>query len=120
MHDRAIWKELEIADNEKNILADLGFLGAEKNQGNLILPFRKPRKSKTNDPELRDTQKQLNQAISRLRVRIEHAFAAIKRLKIVGAKIRLRAFDSRDLVMKIATAIHNMRMSFRKYIRNHS
>lgn len=116
VHDKAIWDQLQITEYEQNILGDLGFLGAEKNQQNLILPFRKPRKSKTHSPKLRPTQKQINQTISSLRVRIEHAFASIKRLKI----IRLKSFDKRDQIMRIATAIHNLRMIFRKPVSIHS
>jgi hypothetical protein len=120
VHDRAIMAEISIKDFEQSILADLGFLGAEREYENLILPFRKPRKSKNNDPVLRETQIQINQAISSLRVRVEHAFASIKRLKIIREKIRLKSYDMRDLMMRIATAMHNFRLGSRKPIINQS
>ena len=87
---------------------------------NLILPFRKPQKSRKNDPVLKDTQTQINQVISSLRVIVEHAFASIKRLKIIRDKIRLKSYDIRDVMMRIATALHNFRLRARKPILNQS
>ena len=89
----------------------LGFKGIDKDCPNAIIPFKNPKKG-----ELSELQKQINREIGKCRVRIEHAFASIKRLKIIRNKIRLKTYEVRDRIMAIATALHNLRMA----IRNHS
>ena len=113
-HDKAIWNDSQIQLGDQPLLADLGFLGIDKTHPTAMIPFKKPRNG-----ALRETQKQINKALSRLRVRIEHVFAAIKRLKIIREKIRLKSYDIRDQMMRIAAAIHNLRIDFRA-LRNHS
>lgn len=108
VHDKTIWDDLEVGDKGINILMDLGFLGAEKTHENIILPFKKPKNG-----ELTDLQKKINHEISKIRVKVEHAFAGIKTLKIVRNKIRLKYFEVRERVMKIATGLHNLRRKFR-------
>lgn len=108
IHDKTIWDEFDIELGDQPLLADLGFLGIDKTHPTTILPFKKPKGGK-----LRETQKQLNKAISSLRVKVEHVFAAIKRLKIIRDKIRLKSYDIRDQMMRIATALHNLRVDFR-------
>ncbi len=49
--------------------------------------------------ELAEEQKQINKAINQIRIRIEHAFAGIKSLKIIRNKIRLKTYDIRDQMM---------------------
>lgn len=115
VHDKALWDDLVIEPFEQNLLADLGFLGIDKTHPNSILPFKKPRKSK-----LTETQKQINKVISGLRIRIEHAFSGVKCLKIIRNKIRLKSYDIRDQMMRIATALHNLRLNFRNPLINHS
>lgn len=112
MHDKALWDELEVEPVEQNLLADLGFQGIELTHQNAILPFKKPKNG-----ELTPAQKQINQVISRLRIRIEHAFSGIKRLKIIRNKIRLKSYEIREQMMRIATALHNFRMVFRSKLR---
>ncbi|UZR99285.1 transposase family protein [Chondrinema litorale] len=115
IHDKTIWNDLNIQAMSINLLADLGFQGAQHNHPNIILPYKTPKNAK-----LTDLQKQINQVINSLRVRIEHAFAGVKRLKIIRNKIRLRTEDVRDSVMMIATALHNLRVDFRKPLISHS
>ena len=61
-------------------------------------------------------QKLINKGkgISSIRIRIEHAFLGVKRLKIVKEKISLRADEISDRIMLIATGIHNLRVRFRQ------
>ncbi len=86
------------------MLADLGFLGIEKKCPNAILPYKKP-----TNKELTGLQKQINRGIGAARVRIEHAFSGVKRLKIIRNKIRLKPYLVRDMVFKIAVGLHNLR-----------
>ena len=104
VHDKAIWDQIQLELSPLNLLADLGFIGIDKDHPNVILPYKKPRNG-----ELTDLQKQINKTIGKWRVRIEHAFSGVKRLKIIRNKIRLKSYDVRDRIMKIATALHNLR-----------
>ncbi|MFY0599211.1 MAG: transposase [Cyclobacteriaceae bacterium] len=108
VHDKTIWDELDLKLSDHNLLADLGFVGIEKSCPNAILPFKKPR-----GKELTELQKRVNKAIGSARIRIEHAFSGVKRLKIIRNKIRLETYQVRDRVFKIAVALHNLRVSYR-------
>ena len=107
-HDKTIWEQLQIEPGPVNWLADLGFLGIDKEHPNVVLPFKKPKKG-----ELTELQKQINRALGSCRVRIEHAFSGIKRLKVIRNKIRLKSYKVRDQVMLVAAAMHNLRLHFR-------
>ena len=113
-HDKVIWDDCQIQLGDQPLLADLGFLGIDKMYPTALIPFKKPRNG-----ALRETQKQINRGLSSLRVRIEHVFAAIKRLKIIREKIRLKSYDIRDQMMRMAAALHNLRVDFRA-LRNNS
>lgn len=107
-HDKSIWDRINFKFEDKNLLADLGFIGIDKEYLNVILPYKKPKNS-----ELTDLQKEINKKIGSIRVRIEHAFSGIKRLKIIRNKIRLKSYEIRDQVFRIAAALHNLRIEFR-------
>lgn len=115
VHDKTLWDQAEIDHTPLNLLADLGFAGVEKEYPNAVLPYKKPRNG-----ELTALQKSINQGISRIRVRVEHAFSGVKRLKIIRNKIRLKGYQARDAVMRIAAALHNLRTTFRNPVLNHS
>ena len=93
---------------DHNLLADLGFVGIEKDFPDAILPFKKPP-----GKALTALQKQINKAIGSARIRVEHAFSGVKRLRIIRNKIRLKTYQVRDQVFKIAAALHNLRVSYR-------
>ena len=113
-HDKTIYDDVKIITGGVPLLMDLGFLGAEKDN-TIILPFKKQKGGKLNA-----VQKQINQAISKLRVKIEHAFAGIKRLKIVRDTIRIRGYEKKQIVIKIAAALHNFRLTLRSHLQNDS
>lgn len=114
-HDKAIWDDLSSEPFDQKMLVDLGFLGIEKRYPNAILPFKKPLNG-----NLSEEEKKINRVISQLRVRIEHAFFGVKRLKIIRNMIRLKSYEIRDQIMRIATALHNLRLAFRDPLQNHS
>ena len=113
-HDKTVFGELELTINEVPFLLDLGFLGVNEDE-NIVLPFKKPRGG-----SLTPVQKQLNKAISSLRVKVEHAFAGMKRLKMIKNKIRIPCYQKRQRIVKIAAAIHNLRIAFRTHLINYS
>lgn len=108
VHDKTIWDQVSFRFKDRNLLADLGFVGIDKDHPNAIVPYKKPKNS-----ELNDLQKKINKEIGSARVRIEHAFAAMKRLKVVRNKIRLKSYKIRDQVFRIAAGLHNLRLEFR-------
>ena len=88
--DKTIWDALSMENNGICLLMDWGFLGAEKQDNAILLPFKKAPKQ-----ELGKVKKQLNKAMGKLRGIIEHAFAGVKRLKIMRQKIRIRAYQKK-------------------------
>lgn len=108
LHDKTLWDEIGLKPSPVTIIADLGFLGADKENENVILPY----KSSKHHP-LTTLQKQINKAIAQVRVRVEHAFAGVKRLRVVKEKIRLRTSQILDRIMDIAVGLHNLRVTFR-------
>lgn len=107
IHDKTIWDQIQFDFGQLNVLVDLGFVGAEKDHPNVILPYKKP-KNKT----LSSLQKDINRAIGSARVTVEHGFSGVKRLKIIRNKIRLKSYQVRDQVFKIAVALHNLRIEY--------
>jgi hypothetical protein len=55
-----------------------------------------------------------NQRISRVRVRIEHAIAGIKRARIVKDVLRNTKEGFSDLVIVLASGLHNFRVELRR------
>jgi len=107
-HDKTIYDELEINVDGVPFLLDLGFQGVDEN-GSTMIPFKKPR-----EQELTTVKKQINRAMSTLRVKIEHVFAGLKRLRMLKEKIRIPSYSKRQTIVKIAAAIHNLRVNQRK------
>lgn len=114
-HDKTVFDGLDIDTGTVPFLMDLGFLGTEDSDPTILLPFKKPKEGKLNK-----VQQQLNKAMASARVKVEHAFAGVKRLKIIGQKIRIPSYQKRQCIVKIATAIHNMRVSCRNAIQLYS
>jgi len=108
VHDKIIWDHIDFEFNDLNVLVDLGFVGVDKKCPNAILPYKKPRNG-----QLTELQKQINRGIGATRVKIEHAFGGVKRLKIVRNKIRLKTYFVRDIAFKIAVGLHNLRVESR-------
>lgn len=111
-HDKTIWDDGQVEiEGGICLIADLGFLGIDKDYPNAILPFKKPK-----EEELEPHKKKINKDIASVRVKIEHAFAGVKRLKIIRNKIRLKTFQIRETMFKMAVALHNMRVQYRYMI----
>ncbi len=87
IHDKKILDDLDIKCGSVSLVMDLGFLGAPEEHPTAILPIKKPKGKKLNK-----IAKQFNQRLASARVKIEHAFAGIKRLKIIRQKIRIPCY----------------------------
>ena len=59
-------------------------------------------------------QKRHNRKLSRVRVRVEHALAGVKRSRIVKDLFRNTKGQFSDLVMAVACGLHNLRVRRRK------
>ena len=109
MHDKALAEEMELRFPQGGVLMqDLGFLAFDPGKVKIVMPEKKPK-----NKSLSREDKAFNQLISSMRVRVEHAIAGIKRLRIVQEKIRLRIEDMQDQVMLIAVGLHNLRRAYR-------
>ena len=89
---------------------DTGFQGFELEGVAILQPKKKPR-----GKELSEEEKQRNQVISSVRVRIEHVISGVKRCRIVKDKYRNWLKGFRDVVMGIACGLHNLRLQFRPW-----
>jgi hypothetical protein len=89
---------------------DTGFQGFELEDIAILQPKKKPR-----GKELSEEEKQKNQAISSVRVRIEHVISGVKRCRIVKDKYRNWLRGYRDAVMVVACGLHNLRLQFRPW-----
>ena len=106
VHDKKICDIEEYSFPERFLLRyDLGYIGyAPEN-----VAIEKPHKNTKLKP-LTGQQKLENKTISGKRVSIEQAISGVKRLRIVADKIRTYCRVFRNSVMKIACAIHNLRV----------
>lgn len=64
-NDKTIWDQIEFDFGELNVLADLVFLEAEKEQPNVILPYKKPKNG-----DITAIQKDINKVIGSVREKI--------------------------------------------------
>ena len=83
-------------------LFDLAFLGLASEYENVVIPKKKPK-----GKELTEKQKNSNKKISRVRVRIENAFAGVKRLRIVYNVSRTRRDEFIDMTFIVACGLWN-------------
>ena len=114
VHDKKICDNEKYSFPEKFLLRyDLGYIGY--NPGDATI--EKPHKNTKLKP-LTGQQKLENKTISAERVTIEQAISGVKRLKIVSDKIRTYCREFRNSVMKIACAIHNLRV--RSHMRSYT
>lgn len=113
VHDKALADEEALCFPSGQLLRqDTGYQGYAPEGAVLIQPQKKPRKA-----SLSEEQKATNQAISSKRVVIEHAINGVKRLHCLSGHLRMRGWSIRDLLMRVGTALHNLRVQspFRRY-----
>ncbi len=107
-HDKSILDDLTIETGDLSLIFDSGFQGVQNEFENAIIPYKKSKKGKLNE-----VQKSTNKAIGSVRIKIEHAFAGVKRLRIIHEKIRIKIFEKREQIMRIAVGLHNLRCTIR-------
>jgi hypothetical protein len=110
-HDKKLADESNYALPEgSTLLQDTGFQGFTVDDVSIVQPKKKPK-----GKELSQDEKDSNQAISRIRVRIEHVINGVKRYRIVKDKCRNWLKGFKDRIMEIACGLHNFRLKFRPW-----
>lgn len=87
---------------------DLGFIGYENSNVNLVIPHKTPKNG-----ELTKEQKADNQIIASYRIRNEHAIGGMKRCRIMKDTIRIHNSNQRSLIFSSCAGLHNLRTVFR-------
>lgn len=106
VHDFKMFKDKGFSVDEKiKIVADLGFLGIDKEHKNAKIPHKK-----TKLKPLSDTQKEENRKQSSKRVPIEHVNRDCKIFKICGTKYRGKHKNYEE-TWRLVVAIVNLKKS---------
>lgn len=106
MHDKTILEEeskIEKLSDKQKILVDLAFLGIGNEYNNVYMPIKKPK-----GKELTRRQKEKNKKLSRTRVKIENAFAGVKRLRVVVYTARAKRESFINMIFLIACGLWNL------------
>ncbi len=109
VHDKTIVDEEAWSFPQGIVLhQDLGFQGHAPKGLVVQMPYKKPRTK-----ELTEAQKLQNKQKAAVRVKIEHIIGKVKVYRIVKDTIRLWKPGIKDLVMEIACALHNFKLSYK-------
>jgi hypothetical protein len=87
---------------------DTGFQGYEPAGVLTWQPTKKPK-----GQPLSGETRHLNRVLASTRIGVEHALAGVKRSRIVSDLFRNTKVGFTDMVMEVACALHNLRVSFR-------
>lgn len=110
-HDKKLADETNYALPPGSRLAqDTGFQGFTLDGVAILQPKKKPR-----GQALTDMEKHINQWLSSIRIRIEHAISGVKRYRIVKDKIRNWKPGFKDAVFETCCGLHNFRLNFRPW-----
>lgn len=71
-------------------------------------------KKKPKGKELTDMEKHVNQWISSIRIRVEHAINGVKRYRIVKDRIRNWKKGFKDSVIETCCGLHNLATNLRR------
>ncbi|BET37727.1 transposase family protein [Spiroplasma ixodetis] len=103
VHDFQILKNSNLEFSEKTIIiGDLGYQGIQNIYKNTILPIKKNKNKK-----LTKQEKIYNKIISKIRIKVEHVFAWLKRFKILINKCRKSIFRLMCLRFNLLFEIFN-------------
>ncbi len=111
------WHDKALADDEtyrlpaqSMLYQDMGFQGFTVAGVIIVQPKKKPR-----GDDLTAEEKEKNQRINRIRVRIEHVIGSVKRYWIVKDKLRLWREHIHDMLMETCCGLHNFRLRYRPW-----
>lgn len=89
--------------------ADTGYIGLKIRGTKILMPKKKPK-----GIDLTETEKELNRALSRVRVGVEHSIRGIKISRICKDTFRNWVVNYEDEVMEVGCGLHNFRVSSRQ------
>jgi DDE superfamily endonuclease/Helix-turn-helix of DDE superfamily endonuclease len=105
-HDKKVADDQQIPfPAGSSLWKDTGFQGYEPEHTTTFQPKKKPKGG-----TLTAEERAINQAISRVRIAIEHTIGGVKLFRIVSDVYRNRKAGLEDLVMLIACGLHNFRV----------
>jgi DDE superfamily endonuclease len=110
MHDKKMADTLYSIRAGFVLWQDTGYQGYQPEGVEIKQPIKKPR-----GKELSDEQKEYNQLISQVRVRVEHAIGSMKRYRIVKDECRLRKNSFVHTVLHTCAALHNFRIKLKPF-----
>ena len=89
---------------DHRVRVDLGFLGFEKDYvcKELFLPHKKK-----NQQSLSIEQKQVNQALARERIAVEHAIGGMKRYRILSDRLRVHDIALYNTIVGVCAGLWN-------------
>ena len=105
-HDKQLADTQYRLETVDELWQDTGYQGYCPAGVALYQPIKKPRGG-----ELSEAQKAYNQAVSRVRVQVEHVIGSCKRYRIVGDVCRLRRKGFVDTVLHVCAGLHNFRVT---------
>lgn len=92
----------EMIPKEVSVMADTGFIGAQKLHPNIFIP-----KKKTKKRPLTLEEKEMNKLISSYRVVVEHAIGGLKRYRCISEKLRNRKAYIDDKLLLLSASLWN-------------
>ena len=105
-HDFKLFKDSKIDYNKENTLfVDKGYMGIVNIHNNSIIPIRASKKHK-----LTEDEKWYNNEISKIRIKVEHVNAFIKKFKIISTRFRNRRKHFK-LYMSLICGIYNFEIA---------
>lgn len=106
-------KNLKFSEtNIVHLFQDTGYQGYKPENTIIIQPTKKPK-----GKELSEEQKQANKKISSRRVAVEHVISVVKILRMIKDEIRIYKEYTRNIVMKNACAIHNLKIKVTQIVK---
>lgn len=87
-------------------IADTGFIGADKDHENILIPKKKPR-----GRDLTAHEKEINKIISSYRVIVEHAIGGIKRYRCMSEKLRNHKPFIDDTFLLLSSGLWNYHLA---------
>src|SRR5271155_5309035 len=96
----------EMIPKEISVMADTGFMGAQKLHANMYMP-----KKKSKNKPLTLDEKEMNKLISSYRVIVEHAIGGIKRYRCMAEKLRNRKPFIDDTFILLSSGLWNYHLA---------
>lgn len=93
--------------DEHHLYVDLGFLGIGKDYSQAVhIPCKRSK-----NKELSAEQKEQNRAVSKIRIKVEHSIAGMKRYRVLSDRLRIRSVIRYNQIAGICAGIWNYNLT---------